>query len=107
MILQLFKPEDQTPIFNSVLKDVPVKTYVILPPTKRQKHRAGKLTGQVWAMLSTNAEADTSGLSVEDTQEIPLVGEIIERVTVAGVPDQQVPRQRMNVETMVTGIGVA
>lgn len=87
---KLLDPDERTPIFNSVLRDVPVTPFTIPAPTKRQKHRAGKLTGQVWDALSTNPEADTSGLTVEDTQEIPTV-----------------PAQRMSVETMVTRIGVA
>lgn len=44
-------------------------------PTKRQRHRAGKLTQQVWAAICANVDADTSALSMEDTQEIsPVTG---------------------------------
>lgn len=70
----LFVAEPNTPIFNDVLSEIPVVDIPEAAPlTKRQKHRAGKLTNRVWAALSANLNADTSGLTVEDTQEIPTI----------------------------------
>lgn len=67
---RLFTHDPSTPTFNAVLEACPVSDPTPQGPTKRQRHKAGRLTEKVWAALSTNPNAETA--SIEVTQEIPL-----------------------------------
>lgn len=50
------------------------------PPTKRARHKAGKLTNRVWTALA--AGVDPATISPEDTQEIPIPSAIAEATTI-------------------------
>jgi len=70
--VNFFTPDPATPTFNGVLMEFPVSDPTPQGPTKRQRHKAGRLTEKVWKALSTDSAADTSALTVT-TQELPEV----------------------------------
>lgn len=60
-------------IFDEVVADLGGFPQPITPaaPTKRNRHKAGRLTRRVWEAI--NEGTDTSAVSIEDTQEIEKV----------------------------------
>ena len=63
-------------LYDQLVIERGLPALVIPEPTRRQKHRAGRLTGEVWSAIC--AGTSPSSVVIEDTQEILVVQEEVQ-----------------------------